>query len=102
MPTENRLSVKPIVRGAAIVGCLLGLALTVSPQAQTQPTVQLPKPDAQGWISIFRGDNKGDFAVYTTNGAPSAESKPFGDPFIVQSGDTLRTTGEPGGHLTFK
>ncbi len=79
-------------------------ALTLSTQAQGQfPTVNLPKPDAEGWIPVFHGDNKGDFSLYTGNGSPAAEgNKAFGSPFFVESGDTLRTTGNPYAQLIFK
>lgn len=78
-------------------------AFVAMSQAQTTPTVNLPKPDADGWIKIFRGDNLADFSIYTGNGSPAQEgSKGFGDPFFVQSGDTIRTDGSPAGQLIFK
>lgn len=66
------------------------------------PTVTLPKPDAEGWIRVFRGGNTSDFSVYTGNGAPSQNPQAFGSPFFVQSGDTIRTTGSPNAQLIFK
>ncbi len=78
-------------------------ALASFGQAQTTPTVNLPKPDADGWIRIFRGDNLADFSIYTGNGSPAQEAnKGFGDPFFVQGGDTIRTDGGPAGQLIFK
>ncbi len=87
------------VRATLVFGLSLGNGL-----AQTTPTVNLPKPDAQGWIKIFRGDNQSDFAVYTGSGSPAQEAAtaPFNGPFFVQSGDTIRTTGSPNGQLIFK
>ncbi len=84
------------------MACLLEFAPFGSLRAQTIPTVNLPKPDADGWIRIFRGNNQSDFAVYTSGGAPGKEAVAFGAPFYVQSGDTLRTTGSPNGQLIFK
>jgi Domain of Unknown Function (DUF1080) len=70
---------------------------------QTTPTVTLPKPDKDGWIQIFRGDNQADFSVYTKNGSPAEEgNSKFGDPFFHQGGDTIRTDGSPFGQLIFK
>ncbi len=66
------------------------------------PTVNLPKPDADGWIRIFRGGNTSDFSVYTGNDAPSKNAQAFGPPFYVQGGDTIRTSGSPNGQLIFK
>ena len=83
----------------AVVVCGLSIGTGVS---QTMPTVTLPKPDANGWIGIFRGNNQSDFGVYTADDAPSKTAQPFGSPFFVQSGDTLRTSGNPGGQLIFK
>lgn len=91
--------------GSLAAGCVPVLVLMgaiAHPAFAQFPTVNLPKPDADGWIKIFRGDNTADFAVYTTGGSPAQEGKPFGDPFYVQSGDTIRTDGNPGGQLIFK
>lgn len=84
---------------ASLICILAGIG-----QAQTTPTVNLPKPDADGWIKIFRGDNKSDFSIYTGNGSPAQEgTKGFGDPFFVEgTGDTIRTDGSPFGQLIFK
>lgn len=82
---------------------LLIAASAVAGYAQTVPTVNLPKPDADGWIKIFRGDNLGDFSIFTGTGSPASEgNKAFGDPFFVVKGDTIRTDGSPGGQLIFK
>lgn len=82
-----------------LVACLAGVG-----NAQTLPTVNLPAPDKDGWIQIFRGDNQSDFSVYTGNGTPASEASksPFAGPFYVQSGDTIRTSGQPNGQLIFK
>jgi hypothetical protein len=66
--------------------------------------VKLPKPDSAGWIRIWRGDNQSDFSVYTGNGSPAQEASkpPFGGPFYIQGGDTIRTSGQPNGQLIFK
>ncbi|MEO6098199.1 MAG: DUF1080 domain-containing protein [Fibrobacteria bacterium] len=87
------------VMAAALLGLCIGSA-----RAQSNPKVSLPKPDAQGWIKIFRGDNTSDFSLYTGNGSPAQEASkaPFGGPFVVQGGDTIRTTGAPNGQLIFK
>lgn len=87
------------ILAAAALGVWAGGA-----RAQTTPTVNLPKPDADGWIKIFRGDNQSDFSVYTGSGSPAQEASkaPFGGPFYVQAGDTIRTTGSPNGQLIFK
>ncbi len=81
---------------------ILGLAAALG--AQTVPTVKLPKPDSTGWIRIWRGDNQSDFSVYTGNGSPAQEAgkPPFGGPFYIQGGDTIRTSGQPNGQLIFK
>jgi hypothetical protein len=73
-------------------------------EAQSLPTVNLPKPDSAGWIKIFRGNNQSDFSVYTGNGSPASEAskQPFNGPFYVQGGDTIRTSGQPNGQLIFK
>lgn len=84
----------------------IALAPMVAPRSafgQQVPTVNLPKPDANGWIKIYRGDNAADFSIYTGNGSPAQEgSKGFGDPFYHQGGDTIRTDGSPFGQLIFK
>lgn len=84
------------------IASLLVIALAGKGRAQV-PTVNLPKPDADGWIKIFRGNNQSDFSIYTGNGSPAQEgSKAFGDPFFVEKGDTIRTDGNPFGQLIFK
>lgn len=89
---------------AAWLAALLGF-MPGEGHAQTVPTVNLPKPDAQGWIKIFRGDNQSDFSLYTGNGSPAQEATKagFGSIFMVQgNGDTIRTTGMPNAQLIFK
>lgn len=88
--------------GRGIVPVSLACLLAGTGLAQT-PTVNLPRPDAEGWIRIFRGDNQADFSLYTGNGSPAQEgNKPFGDPFFHQGGDTIRTDGSPNAQLIFK
>lgn len=82
------------------IACAVFLPLGVV--AQTLPTVNLPRPDAEGWIKIFRGDNTSDFAIYSGSGAPSQNPRVFADPFYVQGGDTIRTDGSPNAQLIFK
>jgi hypothetical protein len=86
-----------------IPASFLVVALACAGFAQTTPTVNLPEPDAEGWIKIYRGDNQSDFSIYTGNGSPAQEgNKAFGDPFFAQGGDTIRTDGSPFGQLIFK
>lgn len=84
----------------AIVMLLLGAM--ACPGFGQDSAVTLPKPDAEGWIKIFRGTNTSDFSVYTGNGVPSRNPQPFGAPFHVQGGDTIRTTGSPNAQLIFR
>lgn len=75
----------------------LGLACgTVSAQA---PVVNLPKPDADGWIKLFRGDNASDFFTYYS---PTNKNKPFPDNTFKNINDTVVVTGSPTGHIVFK
>src|SRR5690606_34125123 len=86
-----------------MVAAFLILTLAGTGRTQSTPTVNLPRPDADGWIKIFRGDNLADFSIYTGNGSPAQEgNKGFGDPFFVEKGDTIRTDGSPFGQLIFK
>jgi hypothetical protein len=98
-----RLRTNPLAICGAFAFVMLGVAAG-SAQAQTVPTVNLPKPDSAGWIKVFRGDNQSDFSVYTGNGSPAQEAStaPFGKVFFVQGGDTIRTVGQPNGQLIFK
>jgi hypothetical protein len=83
----------------------LSIAAMVLVQAGQAQNVKLPKPDAQGWIKIFRGDNTSDFYAYTAGGftPPSQARQAFpGGPFQIQGGDTIRTTGAPNGQLIFR
>lgn len=101
----HRIRVKRAVSGG-VIAALIGLCgpAAGTAVAQSLPTVKLPKPDSAGWIKVFRGDNQTDFSVYTGNGSPASEASktPFGGPFYVQGGDTIRTSGNPGGQLIFK
>ena len=98
-----RLRISPVAICGAFAFVMLGVAAG-SAQAQTVPTVNLPMPDSAGWIKIFRGDNQADFSTYLASGTPAAEAsnKPFGGPFYIQGGDTIRTAGNPQGQLIFK
>jgi hypothetical protein len=73
------------------------LALSLVFQAIGQ-TVTLPKPDAKGWIKLFRGTNTQDF--YTHHKA-NEDNGPFPDASFKIKGDTIQVTGG-WGHLAFK
>lgn len=73
------------------------IALSVSFQALGQ-TVTLPKPDAQGWIKLFRGDNTQDFYSHHK---PNEENGPFPNTSFKIKGDTIQVAGG-WGHLAFK
>jgi hypothetical protein len=88
-------------RGAGAPVFILVGALACGGFAET-PTVTLPKPDAEGWIKLFRGDNTADFSIYSGSGAPSQNPRSFADPFYVQGGDTIRTDGAPNAQLIFR
>lgn len=95
------MSKRPL-RGIPALGSSILAVFLSGPTWAQSPTVNLPKPNADGWIKIYRGDNPSDFSVYTGNGAPAQEGKAFGDPFFHQGGDTVRTDGSPNGQLIFK
>jgi hypothetical protein len=100
---RNRFRMTTTAARTAFAAALIGFG-AMAVRSQALPTVKLPKPDSAGWIKIWRGDNQADFSVYTGNGTPASEaSKPaFGGPFYAQGGDTIRTSGNPGGQLILK
>jgi hypothetical protein len=63
------------------------------------PVVTLPKPDADGWIKLWRGDNASDFFLYYS---PTNTNKTFPDNTFKFSKDTIIVTGSPTGHIMFK
>lgn len=70
-------------------------------------TVSLPPPDKDGWIRLFRGDNREDFFWNTNSStAPGKDQRAFtgasDHPFTVVRGDTIHSKGNPAGHLYFK
>lgn len=76
--------------------CMGALALAAVAGSQT---VQLPKPDAEGWIKLWRGNNPGDFYTYYT---PTNNNGTFPDNTFKFTGDTVTVSGSPTGHLVFK
>lgn len=80
---------------------MLAAALASNGFAQA-PISPLPRPDAEGWIKLYRGDNTSDFSIYSGNGAPSQNPQPFASPFFAQGGDTIRTSGSPNAQLIFR
>jgi hypothetical protein len=91
---------KPSNRSLVSLLPLLGLAIGLTPQAWAQnPVVNLPKPDGEGWIRLFRGNNTADF--YTFYG-DSKRVNPFPDNVFTVKADTVVVTGNPVGHLMFR
>jgi hypothetical protein len=81
----------------SLVPFLLTLSLIGTTPAQT---IQLPPPDKDGWIKLFRGDNTSEwYARLGTN--PNADVA-FPNGTFKAKGDTIETTGSPTGHLAFK
>jgi hypothetical protein len=76
----------------------LAAALALTARAQS-PVVKLPRPDADGWIKLWRGDNPGDFYTYYGSGNPD---NPFPDNTFKFSADTIVVSGTPTGHIVFK
>ena len=72
--------------------------MAVSARGQTS-TVNLPKPDADGWIKLFRGNNAADFFTYY--GSTNANN-PFPDNTFKFKDDTIVVSGSPTGHIIFK
>ncbi|MEO7778398.1 MAG: DUF1080 domain-containing protein [Fibrobacteria bacterium] len=73
-------------------------SLAAAAQSQTS-TVQLPKPDADGWIKLWRGDNPGDFFTYYS---PTNSNNAFPDNTFKFNKDTIVVSGSPTGHILFK
>lgn len=89
------------VSGGTSMAVLVG-ALACTGFAQT-PVSPIPKPDADGWIKIYRGNNAADFSVFEGNGSPSQNPKTaFGGPFTAGNGDTIKTGGSPNAQLIFR
>jgi hypothetical protein len=61
--------------------------------------IQLPAPNAQGWIKLFRGDNTADFYSHTREGQTDGA---FPSNTFRVTGDTVRVSGSPTGHFAFK
>jgi hypothetical protein len=91
---------------------LVACAAASAPAQQLAPGVQLPPPDSAGWIKIFRGvQDTANFYRYmgSTRVVPAQNKQHFlgtnpaspSAPFTI-SGDTIRSSGNPGGHLIFK
>lgn len=76
----------------------LAAIMALAARAQT-PAVKLPKPDAEGWIKLWRGDNPGDFFTYYGS---SNANNPFPDNTFKFSADTIVVSGTPTGHILFK
>lgn len=72
-----------------------------SPSAGAPPT--LPQPDKDGWMKLFRGDNKDDWYIAYNGDKPAAQSKvKFPDAtFSILGKDTLKSSGSPGGQVYF-
>jgi Domain of Unknown Function (DUF1080) len=69
------------------------------------PVVNLPQPDSEGWIKLFRGTNTSDFYSFmaTNRSVPSQNKGAFpNNVFTVVAGDTIQSAGSPAGHLIFK
>jgi hypothetical protein len=78
---------------AAILGTMAS-----SIPAQT-PVVDLPKPDSEGWIKLFRGNNASDFFTYYSD---KNKNNAFPDNTFKMSADTVVVSGSPSGHILFK
>lgn len=81
---------------------LAGLALAAAGMARAQ-TVNLPPPDQDGWIKLFRGNNQADFyARLSGNINQDVAFTNSANATFRSVGDTIQTTGRPTGHLAFK
>ncbi len=68
-----------------------------------QSVVDLPAPDSEGWISLWRGDNPEDFyTFYSGNGPLKDHAQNFPDNTFRFEGDVIKVTGSPTGHLIHK
>jgi Domain of Unknown Function (DUF1080) len=72
--------------------------IAMQPRAQT-PVVDLPKPNADGWIKLFRGNNTGDFFTYYNE---TNSNNAFPDNTFKFKDDTIVVSGTPTGHIIFK
>jgi hypothetical protein len=71
--------------------------------AQTQPVVNLPKPDSDGWIKLFRGNNPDDWFVCNNGKSPAEGAVKFPNAtFSILKGDTIKSLGSPTGQVYFK
>lgn len=82
---------------------LAGMALVAAVGARGQ-TVNLPAPDKDGWIKLFRGNNHSDFYARLSGniGQDVAFTANTANATFKSTGDTIQTTGRPTGHLAFK
>jgi hypothetical protein len=78
------------------------MVLAWSFTAAQQPVVDLPAPDAEGWIKLFRGDNTDDWYTFYSGNIPSEEAGTFPDGTFDHDGDVITVTGSPTGHLIFR
>lgn len=83
----------------AALSALAFLGITAAAVRGQGTTVTLPKPDADGWIKLFRGNNASDFFTYYGSGNPN---NPFPDKTFKVNNDTIDVTGSPTGHIIFK
>jgi hypothetical protein len=75
------------------------MAILVAAARAQAASVDLPKPDADGWIKLFRGSNTSDFFTYYGSGNPN---NPFPDKTFTAKDDTIVVAGSPTGHIMFK
>lgn len=91
----------------AFVRALAPLAFSAAAaSAALAPGVNLPPPDSEGWIKLFRGvQDTGNFYrfVSSTRSVPAQNKQPLvGGPFSIVGMDTIRSSGSPQGHFIFK
>ena len=81
---------------------LAGMALVAAVGARGH-AVNLPAPDKDGWIKLFRGNNHSDFYARLSGNINQDVAFTTGQNGTFKSvGDTIQTTGKPTGHLAFK
>lgn len=83
---------------AMLVAVVAFCAVNSFSQTPGRAEVNLPKPDADGWIKLFRGDNPQDWFTMYGGGA----TKNYPDDVFKAKGDTLQVAGNPAGHVLFK
>jgi hypothetical protein len=92
-----------ILRSLALA---FGVASATATAQELAPGVNLPPPDSEGWIRIFRGiQDTGNFYRFmgTSRTVPARNKQPLvGGPFSILGGDTIRSSGSPQGHFIFK